>query len=172
MRLAGDLNDIKASDKLTVCCRTRFHGVGGGYPGERRTKWVSAPAHAIQGRSEGAESATDRHEEIIPVSSVCSHTALAHHTSAVIQARQAEDVKDEMRDVIVCGHIFALPSSLHKNMRCERKAPRARARKNSWMTRMAEHPKCILPQRGIPSHKTSAEQPTMVTRVLRPVIQS
>ncbi|WPJ64740.1 hypothetical protein SMAC4_13845 [Sordaria macrospora] len=111
-------------------------------------------------------------KRILPNISVCSRTAPAHHTSAVIQARQAEDAKDEMRDVIVCSRIFALPSSLHRACVAKRKAPRVRARKNFRMTGMAGHPKCILPQRGVPSHGTSAKQSAMVTRVLRPVIQS
>ena len=170
MRLAGDLNDTKANDTLTVCCRTRFHRVGGGYPEGRRTSGYPLP-HMRYKRDLRVQRARQTGvKSILPTISVCSHTAPAHHTSAVIQARQGEDAKDEMRDVIVCGRIFALPSSLHRTCVAKRKAPRVRATKNLWMTGMAGHPKCILPQRGIPSHGTSAEQPTMMTRVLRPVV--
>ncbi|KAK1773279.1 LOW QUALITY PROTEIN: hypothetical protein QBC45DRAFT_455586 [Copromyces sp. CBS 386.78] len=65
--------------------------------GRKAYKWVSAPAHAILERSEARQTGVKR---ILLNISVCSHTAPARHTSAVIQARQAEDAKDEMRDVI------------------------------------------------------------------------
>ncbi|ESA43656.1 hypothetical protein NCU16563 [Neurospora crassa OR74A] len=83
--------------------------------GRKTYKWVSAPAHAIEERDRRVQRARQTgREKILPSISVCSHAAPAHHTSAVIQARQAEDPKDEMRDVIVCSHVFALPSSLHR----------------------------------------------------------
>ncbi|KAL0470875.1 hypothetical protein QR685DRAFT_571917 [Neurospora intermedia] len=71
--------------------------------GRKTYKWVSAPAHAIQERDRRVQRARQTGmEESFPT------------FPAMIQARQAEDAKDEMRDVIVCSHVFALPSSLHR----------------------------------------------------------
>ena len=162
----------KANDALTVCCRTRFHRVGGGYPGGRRTSGYpllrmryNRDLRVQRARQTGLEG-------ILPTISVCSQTAPAHHTSVMIQARQAEDAKDEMRDVIVCSHIFALPSSLHRTCVVNAKLQKSQSQKELLDDRHGRAPKCILTQRGIPSHRTSAKQPAIVTRVLRPVVQS